>query len=338
NRNEVEDHVGINAVEHYIGDVALEEKFALWGAGADTGKSVAVIGGGPAGLAAAYQLRRKGHRCTIYESKADLGGMMRYGIPGYRTPRDVLDGEIKRILDLGGIEVRTGTKIGVDVEMDELRRTHDAVFLGLGAQSGTPMPYPGAAEASNCISGIAFLEAFNDGRLHHSAKRVLVVGGGDTAMDVAAVARRLGHISQIHEKDRPEYAVLGQTAHDVASVAMREGADVTIVYRRPVEKMPAAKQEIEHVLQEGVQIRSSLAPVEVVMDTPDRARALRVVPVDWIDGKMNVREGEEFDIECDLVVAAIGQVCDFQGIEEFDNGRGLVDADGFQRWPKGEGV
>lgn len=337
NRNEVDDFVGINSVEHYVGDWAIEHKLKLPEPGPDTGKKVAIVGGGPAGLAAAYFLRRKGHAATIFEGNARLGGMMRYGIPGYRTPRDMLDAEIQRILDLG-VDVRLDCKIGRDVTMDELQRDYDAVFLGVGAQSGSPLPIPGADEASNCISGIAFLDAFNDGRLHHGAKRVLVIGGGDTAMDVAAVARRLGHIEHVHEKDRPEYVVLGQTAHDVASVAKRDGAEVVIVYRRPVDKMPAARHEIEHVLAEGVEIRSSLAPVSVVLGEGGRATALRVVEVDWTDGKMTVREGSEFDIECDLIVAAIGQTCDFTGLEAFDNGRGLMSADSFMRSPVRDGV
>ncbi len=325
NRNEVEDHVGINSVEQFIGDYALEHNLKLHPAGPDTGKKVAVIGGGPAGLAAAYQLRRMGHACTVYEAHAELGGMMRYGIPGYRTPRDVLDGEIQRILDLG-VEVKANTKVGVDVQLADLERDYDAVFFGLGAQSGTALPVPGG-DASNCISGIAFLKAFNDGRLKHGADRVLVIGGGDTAMDVAAVARRLGHITQVAEKDRPEYVVLGHTAHDVATIAKRDGANVTIVYRRPVEKMPAAKMEIEHVTAEGVEIRSSLAPVEVIKDDTGRAVALRAIEVDWSSGKMEIKEGSEVDIECDLIVAAIGQVCDFTGMEHLDNGRGLITSD-----------
>ena len=336
NRNEVEGFVGINAVEHFIGDYALEHNLALHPVGEETGKKVAIIGGGCAGLACAYQLRRMGHGCTVFEGRAELGGMMRYGIPGYRTPRDVLDGEIKRIIDMG-VEVHTGTKIGVDIDFEELERDYDAVFLGLGAQAGSALPVPGAAEAANCISGIAFLDAFNDGRLKHGAERVLVIGGGDTAMDVAAVARRLGHISKTHDKQRPENVVLGHTVHDVTSVAKRQGAEVSIVYRRPIDKMPAAKMEIEHVTQEGVEIMGSLAPVEVVLDG-DRAKALRVVEVDWSSGQMEVKEGSEFDIECDLIVPAIGQICDFTGLEEFDNGRGLVDSDPHYRWKGREGI
>jgi NADPH-dependent glutamate synthase beta subunit-like oxidoreductase len=331
NRNEVEDHVGINAVEQFIGDYGLEHGLKLHPAGPDTGKKVAIVGSGPAGLACAYQLRRKGHACTVFERHAELGGMMRYGIPGYRTPRQVLDGEIQRILDLG-VEVRANTRIGVDVTLEGLEAEFDAVYLGLGAQSGTALPLPGG-EAPNYISGIAFLDAFNDGRLRHSAQRVLVIGGGDTAMDVAAVARRLGHIRHAHDKDRPEYVVLGQTVHDVAGVAKREGAEVTIVYRRPIAKMPAARMEIKHVQQEGVVIRESLVPVEVIQGEDGRAVALRVAEVDWGGGKMEVKEGSEFDIECDLIVAAIGQVCDFTGMESLDNGKGLITADRVYRVP-----
>ncbi|MGO9459812.1 MAG: NAD(P)-binding protein [Rhodomicrobium sp.] len=337
NRNEVEDHIGINSIEHFIGDYALEHGLKLPAPGAPTGKRVALVGSGVASLACAYNLRRKGHACTIFEARAELGGMLRYGIPGYRTPRDVLDGEIKRILDMG-VEVRTGVKIGVDITIEELQRHYDAVFLGLGAQAGTPLTVPGASEAHNCISGISFLEAFNEGRLHVGAGRVLVIGGGDTAMDVAAVARRLGHVTQIHEKDRPEMVVLGQTTHDVALSAKRQGADVTIVYRRPIEKMPATKEEIEHVTQEGVKIMPSLLPVAVVLGAPGHAKALRVAEVDWSTGKMVLKPGTERDIECELIVSAIGQAPDFTGLEFIDNGKGAAAADAYQRSPKRPGV
>ncbi len=337
NRNEVDEFVGINSVEHYVGDWAIEHGLRLPPPAAATGKKIAIVGGGPAGLACAYFLRRKGHAVSIFEAHAHLGGMMRYGIPGYRTPRHVLDAEIQRILDME-ITVVTGKKIGVDIPLAELEREFDAVFIGLGAQNGSPLPVPGAAEATNCISGIAFLNAFNDGRLKHGAARVLVVGGGDTAMDVAAVARRLGHIAHTPERDRPEYVVLGQTAHDIATVARREGADVTVVYRRPIEKMPAARQEIENVLQEGVRIRGSLAPVRVVLGNDGRAKALRVIEVDWVAGKMQPRPGTEIDIECDLIVAAVGQTGDFTGMEELDNGRGLMNVEAAYRWPGRPGI
>jgi len=329
NRNEVEDHVGINAVEQFIGDYALENKLGLQAAGKDTGKKVAIVGSGVAGLACAYHLRRKGHACTVIESQEKLGGMMRYGIPGYRVPDEVLDGEIQRILDLG-VEVRTKTKVGADISLEELQKEFDAVFIGLGAQSGSALPVPGG-DAPNCISGVAFLKAFNEGRLQHTSARVLVVGGGDTSMDVAAVARRLGHIQHKRKHDRPESIIVGHLAHDAATAAHRQGADVTLVSWESLEDMPATKMEVEHVSREGVDMMGSLLPVKVITDGEGRATGLRMIEVDWSSGESVVKEGTERDIECDLIVAAIGQRGDLNGFETLNNGRGLIEADGFYR-------
>ncbi len=322
NRNQVEDRVGINAVEQFIGDNALAQGYDFE-AGADTGKRIAIVGGGPAGLAAAYQLRRRGHACTIFDDHDALGGMMRYGIPGYRTPRDVLDGEIKRILDMG-VEVRLNTRVGRDVSMEQVEKDYDAVLWALGAQAGRPLPIPGA-DAPNCITGVAFLSAFNEGRLQFVTGRVVVIGGGDTSIDVASVARRLGHIDAEHEKDRPETVVLGHAAHDVATAAARQGANVMLVSRHPINAMTAAEHEVKDALNEGVEIRGRLNPVAVVLDDNGRAKALRVVELEE-DGK-TPKEGSEFDIEADLIVAAIGQTGDFEGLEDLNNGKGLINAD-----------
>ncbi len=322
NRNMVEDHVGINSVEQYIGDQALANNFT-YEVGADTGKKVAIIGGGPGGMAAAYQLRRKGHAVTLFDSQEELGGMMRYGIPGYRMPRDVLDGEIKRITDMG-VDVRTKTKVGVDVSMEQLEKDYDAVVFAIGAWSGRALPVPGA-DAMNCISGVAFLAAFNEGRLKHVTGKIVVIGGGDTSIDVASVARRLGHITVENEKDRPEHIIINQTAHDVAATAVREGAEVMLISRSPIEKMPAAQHEIEDATSEGVEIVGQLSPVEVIKGADGRAKALRVVRLE-ADGSTPI-EGSEFDIEAELIVAAIGQTGDWAGMEGFANDRQLIDAD-----------
>jgi NADPH-dependent glutamate synthase beta subunit-like oxidoreductase len=329
NRNQVEDFVGINSIEQHIGDWALAQGLKFPKPEKETGKRVAIIGGGPAGLAAAYNLRRLGHACTIFESYDELGGMMVLGIPGYRVPREVLTGEIQRILDMG-VEVRLNTRVGTDISVEELEKDYDAVFWGIGATSGKALPIPGA-DAPNCVDGMVFLRAFNEGRLQHLSGRIVVIGAGDTAMDVAAVARRIGHIENIHKKDRPENVVLGYTVHDVASTARRQGADVWIVYRRPISKAPATEHELNAVIAEGVEIHESLAPLEIVLDEEGRAKALRVMPVDWVDGKMVPREGEEFDIGCTMIVGATGQKGDYTGFEDFDNGWGLMDADDVYR-------
>ena len=325
NRNEVDDFVGINAVEQFIGDYGLQNKLTFE-AGKDTGKKVAIIGAGPAGLAAAYQLRRMGHAVTIFDDHPEMGGMMRYGIPGYRTPRDVLDGEMDRIIAMG-VEKRMNTRVGRDISVDELAKQFDSVLFAIGAQSGRNLPVPGADKASNCLSGVAFLSAFNEGRLKGVAGKVVVVGGGDTSIDVASVARRIGKISNINEKDRPENIVLGQTAHDVADVAKREGADVMLISRQPIENMNAAKHEIDDATREGVEIQGALSPVEVILGDDGRAKALRVAKLDFSKGKPEQIEGSEFDIECDLIVSAIGQTGNLEGLQDFGNDRGLIDAD-----------
>ena len=340
NRNQVEDFVGINSVEHFIGEYAIANQLGFTKPEQQTGKKVAIVGGGPAGLSAAYQLALKGHAVTIFDERDELGGMMRYGIPGFRTPRHVLDAEIKRILDLG-VTATMKTRIGTDISIEQIQQDFDAVFLGMGAQSGRPLPVEGS-EAPNCVTATAFLKAFNDGRLQHVGKRVVVVGGGDTSVDVATVARRLGHIDQAHPGDRPEFAIAGQAAHDVASVSAKQGAEVTLTSVFSVEKMQASKHEVEHALSEGINIRGGYAPVAVVRAPDGRATALRVAQCEakLIGGKLEVKQipGTEEDIEADLIVSAIGQAVDFTGLEAFNNGKGSVPTDKNYQLPGHNGV
>ncbi len=329
NRNEVEDHVGINSVEHFLGEYAIANKLAFTAVPATSGKKVAVIGGGPAGLSCAFQLARRGHEVTIFDEHEHLGGMMRYGIPGFRTPREVLDAEIQRIVDMG-IKTHLKCRIGTDVTLDTMRKDFDAVFLGMGAQSGRPLPAPGG-DAPNVVTATSFLKAFNDGRLQHVGKRVVVIGGGDTSIDVATVARRLGHIEHPQPTDFPELAIAGHMAHDVASVSAKQGAEVTLTSVFNVDKMQANKHEIEQALAEGIAIRGGLAPVCVVKDANGRGIALRVAKCEakFVGPKLEIKiiEGTEEDIPADLIVSAVGQAVDFTGLEVFDNGKGMVSAD-----------
>ncbi len=325
NRNEVDDFVGINAVEQHVGDYAIENGLAFEKPASESGKKIAVIGGGPAGLSAAYFLRQKGHAVTVFEEQDELGGMMRYGIPDYRIPPKVLAAEVKRILDMG-VEAKTGCKVGKDVSLADLEKDYDAVFWGLGAAKGRSLPLPGS-DAPNCINGVEFLRAFNKGTLQSTDKKMVVIGGGDTSIDVASVARRIGHIKAQHEKDHVENVVWGHTAHDVASGARREDINVVLTSVFPIDKMTAAEREREDAKHEGIEIQGGVMPVEVLVNSSDgRARGIKMAEC-HMEGMAPVPvEGTEYTIDCDLVVLAVGQMADLDGVEDIGT-EGMVKAD-----------
>ena len=324
NRNEVDDYVGINAVEQYVGDWANENGVKLVEAGADTGFKIAVIGGGPAGLAAAYFMRQDGHAVTVFEANAKLGGMMRYGIPGYRTPRDMLDIEIGRITEMG-VDVKLNTKVGVDVSVAALEDEYDAIFWALGAQKGRPLPIPGWEGTENCIDGVEFLDAFNKGWVVGTAQKVVVVGGGDTSIDVASVARRLGHVTNVAKTDHAGGEVIDFTAQDAAGVLTREGMQATLTSLFPIEQMTAAEHEREDAKREGVDIKGSVMPLEVILNAEGRATGLKMCECVMKGNAPEAIEGTEFVIEADIIIAAIGQAGDFEGIDGLGNDRGFID-------------
>ena len=330
NRVKVEESVGINSVEQFLGNYAIENGLGFARPEVETGKRVAIIGGGVAGMSAAYQLRKRGHTCVIFEASNKLGGMLSFGLPAYRTPREIVDAEVQRILDMG-VEVRLNTRVGKDVSFADIRRNFDAVFIGIGAQVGNKLDIPGA-DAPNCTDGISFLREFNEGRLEHAGKRIVVIGGGDTAMDVAAVARRLGaYDANAESHDHAKVTVAARECDGGrgrrGAQHWRQSAEVVIAYRRHVQEMPASKHELDAVIQEGVEIQPCVAPVCVVKDENGMATALRVIRVDWVNKKMVPKEGSEYDIPADLIVSAVGQSVGWAGLEKFKNAKNLANAD-----------
>jgi NADPH-dependent glutamate synthase beta subunit-like oxidoreductase/Pyruvate/2-oxoacid:ferredoxin oxidoreductase delta subunit len=301
NRAKVDDFVGINSVEQFIGNYGIEKGLAFPKPEKETGKKVAIIGGGVAGLSMAYQLRRKGHTCTIFEAYGKLGGMLAFGLPEYRTTQDVVQAEIKRIIDMGGIEVKLNTRVGKDVSMDDLRKKFDAVFVAIGAQAGTRLDVPGA-DAPNCVDALALLRAYNEGKLKDVGDNIVIIGGGNTAMDIAAVAARVGNNGQ-------------------------KKAKVVIAYRRTVAEMPADQHEKDAVITAGVEMQPCVIPVSVVKGADGKATALRVAKVEWVNKKMQVIPNSEYDIPANYIVAAVGQYIQWEGMDNLKNAKDKANVD-----------
>ncbi|MBF0382518.1 MAG: NAD(P)-binding protein [Magnetococcales bacterium] len=295
NRQYRDETVGINAVEQVIGDHAKEKNLSLPTPPKATGKRVAIVGSGPAGLSCAYHLRMQGHGVTIYERDPKLGGMMRYGIMGYRVSREVLDHEIQRILDLD-VEVKTGVKIGADLTMEDLRNQYDALFLAVGAQVGRGIPIPGA-DGAGVTNAIDFLRSFELDKANHKVgKHVVVIGDGDVAMDAARLALRLG-------------------------------SRATLLCGVAREEMKASQIEFDEAKQEGTQMKFLSGSVEVLRDDSGNMTGVKCVrmvrkekgedgwnhPVPFF--RYKTEEGSEFEIKADMLVAAIGQTTDLTGLE-----------------------
>lgn len=297
NRVEKDGAVAINSVEREIGDWAIEHSLPLTQAnnGGPYEEKVAVVGAGPSGLSCAYQLARKGYSVKVYESLEKPGGMLRYGIPKYRLPREVLDEEIKKIEDLG-VEILCGQTIGSDLNLKELQDQYDAIFVGIGAHKGKTMGIPGE-EGTGVYTGTEFLNKINSGEEVEIGKRVVVIGGGDTAIDAARVSLRL--------------------SADAAGTSRRMGAEVTILYRRTRKEMPAIEREIDEALEEGINIEFLAAPIRVVrsdegkidhlvvqrmeLGEPDDSGRRRPVPI----------EGDVYELKTDSLVLAVSQQPDW---------------------------
>jgi NADPH-dependent glutamate synthase beta subunit-like oxidoreductase len=325
NRNAVEEPLGINATEHYVGDWAIAQGLKLDPPAAETGKTVAVVGGGVAGLSAAYQLRRKGHSVTVIEAKAKLGGMLVYGLPRYRIPREVVGAEIQRILDMG-VQTRMNCRVGRDITMEQLDQEFDAVFWGIGAQSGRGLPNMPGADASNVITAIEFLGAFNEGRLQAVPPCVVVIGGGDTSMDVACVSRRLGTVVGLTGDNSVESVARGTGSQAIPADAVKRNANVILTSLFTEDKMFASKRELADAKHEGVHIKDGVMPLEIIVEN-GRATAIVLAKCEMKGMNPIPVEGTEWVQHLDLLVVAIGQHGDLKGLEALDNGRGLITAD-----------
>jgi NADPH-dependent glutamate synthase beta subunit-like oxidoreductase len=272
NRAQVDEAVGINSVERFLGDEAIKRGWMFDPPIAESGRRVLVVGAGPSGLSAAYHLRRLGHTVKLVEAGPFAGGMMRFGIPKYRLPRDVLDAEVKRIADMG-VEIELNRKIA-DIRAEMSAGRFDAAFLAVGAHIGKRAYIPAGA-AARMLDAVSVLRSMEGEEKPLLGRRVVVYGGGNTALDVARTAKRLGASESI------------------------------IVYRRTREKMPAHESEVEEALQEGIMIKW-LSTIKSMAD-----EGTLTVEKMALDAKGFPQPTGEFEtLEADSLVLALGQDVD----------------------------
>ena len=258
---------------------------------APTGKKVAIIGGGPGGLSAAYYLALMGHKVTIFEQRKQLGGMLRYGIPNYRFPRKKLDEEIDSILSTG-IEVKKNISVGKDISFDDITKEYDATYISIGAHADKKIGIEGEDAKSGITSAVEMLRAIGDGDMpDYTGKKVIVIGGGNVAMDVARSSIRLG------------------------------ASKVSIVYRRRKADMTALEEEVEGAEAEGCDVLELMSPVRIKQDEEGNAIGLIVKP-QMISRVSHGRPApkaaakDEVLLESDLIVVAIGQGIETKSFEE----------------------
>ena len=286
-RNMVDDAINIRGLKRVAADMA--GKVPAPACGPSTGKKIAVVGGGPSGLSAAYYLQLMGHQVTVYEMLPKLGGMLRYGIPNYRLPKDRLDEDIEAVLETG-IEVKYGVKIGLDIKLDELRQQYDAVLITVGASTDKKLGLEGE-DAEGVIPAVYFLRNVGMGdQADLSGQNVAIIGGGNVAMDAVRTAVRLG------------------------------AKKVSCVYRRRTADMTALPAEVEGAMAEGVEMLTLKAPARIEVEngklkgiwvTPQMISAIK-------DGRASViatGDPDEF-IPCDTLIVAIGQNIETKHYEE----------------------
>ncbi|MBW2108517.1 MAG: FAD-dependent oxidoreductase [Deltaproteobacteria bacterium] len=284
-RGQIDNPIAIAALKRFAADSSWKDQYKEVVSVKPTGHKVAIIGSGPAGLSAAHDLALFGHHVTIFESLPALGGMLRVGVPEYRLPKAVLDEEIQTITDLG-IETKPGIRIGEDVKISDLfEQGYEAVFVAVGAHEDRKLGIAGEEDLEGVVSAVALLRAVNQGQKPKVGKKVAVIGGGNTAIDSARSLVRMG----------------AETVH--------------VVYRRSMEEMPAAREEIEEAIREGVQMTYLTSPVEIRGENK-KVSSLRCVKNELGEPDASGRRspqpvpGSEFSLDVDMVVAAIGQVLD----------------------------
>jgi NADPH-dependent glutamate synthase beta subunit-like oxidoreductase/Pyruvate/2-oxoacid:ferredoxin oxidoreductase delta subunit len=294
NRAGFDEALAICRLERFVGDRAIEQRWAFAPPAAESGRRVAVVGGGPAGLSAAYQLRRRGIAVTLFESRPQLGGLMRYGIPSYRLARAVLDAEIARVVALG-IDVRCGEPLTTQADLERMRREFDAVFLAVGAQRQKRLPQLDDTKPW-VMDGADYLARSNSGAAPALGRRVVVIGGGSAALDAARSARRARH-------------------------------DVTILALESRAQMPAQHEEVAEALEEGIALRDG-AMLTAVREQGSAGQRLDCVRVRFEPGALRGQftvtplAGSEFTLDADAVMPSIGQDPDLTPLE------GTLAADG----------
>lgn len=288
-RNMLDSSVNIRGLKRYAVDNAGVVPAPV--CGPSTGKRVAIVGGGPSGLSAAYYLQLMGHSCTVFELRPKLGGMLRYGIPNYRFPRERLQEDIDCILSTG-VEIKYNTKIGESLTIDDLRRQYDAVYVSIGAQSDKKVGIEGE-ESKDVYSAVDLLGSIgSDNPPDFTGKRVVVIGGGNVAMDCVRSSLRLG------------------------------ASEAKIVYRRRKEDMTALPEEVDGALEEGCGLMQLHAPLRIEADENGNACALWAQPqiigkIDaWGRAKVSAAAKEPVRIAADVVVVAIGQGIETRHFEQ----------------------
>ena len=288
-RTIVDQPLNIRGLKRFAVDQARADQVRTPPANVKTGKRIAVVGGGPSGLTCAYFLALMGHSAVVYEEHDQPGGMLRYGIPAYRLPKDRLDEDVRAILAAGDVEIRCGTRVGREVRFEDLRRDYDAVYLAIGAQIGNRLPMENA-DAENVVPAADFLQKTAAGEtMDLSGKRVVLIGGGNVAMDAARTAVRL-HAASVH------------------------------VFTRSREDLTALPEEIEGAMQEGVRFRTMLSFLHIETEE-GKVRAVWLQPQIAAEydrfGRLTTEHSSRYPyrFKCDVLILGVGQRSDVAELE-----------------------